>query len=89
MVALTWVLRDSTLLKKEKVFVIRLFLFLQEKINQIQYIVPLISIPSGSFPGNASASCRTANVSKLGGACTIRDDISTEAKTSSTVRLPI
>ena len=88
MVALTWVLRDSTLLKKEKVFVIRLFLFLS-KINQIQYIVPLISIPSGSFPGNASASCRTANVSKLGGACTIRDDISTEAKTSSTVRLPI
>ena len=48
-----------------------------------------MSIPSGSFPGNASASCRTANVSKLGGACTIRDDISTEAKTSSTVRLPI
>ena len=70
-----------------------ILLFLVQE-NQISFIstldiLLLILIPSGSFPGNASASCRTANVSKLGGACTIKDDISTAAKTSSTVRLPI
>ena len=70
-------------------FISFLYLKISLKYIQILDVVPLVLIPSGSFPGNASASCRTPNVSKLGGACTIRDDISTAAKTSSTVKLPM
>ena len=46
-------------------------------------------LPSGSFPGNASASISTDNVSKVGGTLMSKVEISTEAKTNSTVRLPI
>ena len=46
-------------------------------------------LPSGSFPGKASASRKMANVSSEGGMRMSKVEISTDARTNSTVKFPM
>ena len=48
-----------------------------------------IFLPSGSFPGKASASRKMANVSNVGGMRMSNVEISTDARTNSTVKFPM
>ena len=64
--------------------------FCNKIINILQKNKPwIVYLPSGSFPGKASASRSMANVSKVGGIRINRVEISTEASTNSTVKLPM